>query len=396
MNKEHLHTIFEHNDCLTEEQLLAYTEYKLSNKERNLVERHTIDCKFCSDAIEGFEKVSNSSNSYLKLKSELTVRRTRNKKLLIPLISGIAAVILVALLIVDFPSNDNIKSAERKQTESTQEVYASDTSEVMVEEVRAKQDSVLLNTSDENLVTNENEFNQEKTTKTLKKETIKEEPLEFTFKNSSDDLEEEEEISEADDFEVTKTEQKKDPQLSKEKEEEDLRSDKLLVLDDEATKEIIVQDNAPAIVSEESINRASNKLRTNDSVRLQEEGLAVAASKTLNGEEKTKSATSRKKVKEAKALKESDANEEKTQLAGIANFLYTGKEYFKSKQYKNAIYNFEQISENNSDYHEAQLFLGKCYLELNQNEKAKTYLTKALNGGKDVKTEAEQLLKQLK
>lgn len=395
MNKEHLHTIFEHNDCLTEEQLLAYTENKLSNKERNLVERHTIDCKFCSDAIEGFEKVSNSSNSYLKLKSELPVRRTKNKKSLIPLISGITAVILVALLIVDFPSNDNIKSAERKQRETTQEVHASDTSEVMVEEVEAKQDSVLLNSSNENLVTKEKEFNQEKATKNLKNETIKEESLEFTFKDSSDDLEEEEEISEADDFEVTQTEQKKYQQLSKEK-EEDLRNDKLLDLDDEATEEIIVQDNAPAIVSEESMDRASNKLRANDSIRLQEEGLAIAASKALSSkEEKAKSVQKRKKAKEAVKLNESDAVEEKTQLAGIANFLYTGKEYFKSKQYENAIYNFEQISENNSDYHEAQLFLGKCYLELKQNEKAKTYLTKALEGSKDIKTEANQLLKKL-
>ena len=393
MNKEHLHTIFEHNDCLTEEQLLAYTENKLSNKERNLVERHKIDCKFCSDAVEGFEKVKNSSDSYLKLKSELTIQGNKNKKSLIPLISGIAAVILVALLIVNFPSKDNIKSAERKQTESTQEVHTSDTSEVMVEEVQVKQDSVILKSSDENSISNEKEFNQEPLTETSKNETLKEAPFKVTVKNETNDFEKEEELLEEGDFEATKTEQKIGQQLTLEK-EEDLDNNKLLDLEDEAPKEIIVQDNSPVIISEENIDRATNKLIANDSLRLQEEGLAVA-SKTLRKEEKAKSLTSRKKAKEAETLNETKAAEQKTQLTVMVNFLYTGKEYFKIKQYENAIYNFRQISEKNPDYHEAQLFLGKCYVELKQNEKAKIHLNKALEGSKDIKIKAEQLLKQL-
>ena len=56
MNKENLHTIFSNLECLSEERILAYCTNKLTNLERNEVERHTINCKFCSDALEGFEK----------------------------------------------------------------------------------------------------------------------------------------------------------------------------------------------------------------------------------------------------------------------------------------------------------------------------------------------------
>ena len=78
MNKQNLHTIFSNSECLSEKKLLAYCSNKLSNKERNEVEQHTLNCKFCSDALEGFEKKIHSENGYYSTKAEVLKKQKRN------------------------------------------------------------------------------------------------------------------------------------------------------------------------------------------------------------------------------------------------------------------------------------------------------------------------------
>ena len=51
MNKEQINTIFSTSECLTEQELLNYVNNNLTNVERNKVEQHTINCKFCSEAL---------------------------------------------------------------------------------------------------------------------------------------------------------------------------------------------------------------------------------------------------------------------------------------------------------------------------------------------------------
>lgn len=79
MNKENLHTIFKNSECLSEEKLIAYCNNELTNLERNEVERHTINCKFCSDALEGFEKKIHTEKGYYSAKSEI-LKKQKNKK----------------------------------------------------------------------------------------------------------------------------------------------------------------------------------------------------------------------------------------------------------------------------------------------------------------------------
>lgn len=45
---------FQDDGCLTEQMMLDYTNNKLTPHERHLVEKHTLDCEFCADALEGF------------------------------------------------------------------------------------------------------------------------------------------------------------------------------------------------------------------------------------------------------------------------------------------------------------------------------------------------------
>jgi len=57
------HTIFSQSECLSEEQMYAYIDNKLSAKEKHMVENHLADCELCSDALEGFMQMSDTSSA---------------------------------------------------------------------------------------------------------------------------------------------------------------------------------------------------------------------------------------------------------------------------------------------------------------------------------------------
>jgi uncharacterized small protein (DUF1192 family) len=60
--------IFQHSDCLTPEQLLAYAEDRTSSEERFVIEKHLVDCELCSDALEGLAVLSKTSNLQDRIK----------------------------------------------------------------------------------------------------------------------------------------------------------------------------------------------------------------------------------------------------------------------------------------------------------------------------------------
>jgi len=75
MNKELLRysDIFFKTDCLTFDQLVAYKAGKLTKKQNHYVECHLIDCEFCSEALEGVEKIKDIK------KSKATIKRVNRK-----------------------------------------------------------------------------------------------------------------------------------------------------------------------------------------------------------------------------------------------------------------------------------------------------------------------------
>lgn len=123
MNKENLNNIFQFTPCLQEQELLDYVNNRLSNSERNKVEHHALNCKFCTDAIEGFEAFNNiehySENKNAVLKKDKKVKR------LWPYIS-VAASILIVFTIVQLlePADNQINQdivAENKGKITTKE-----------------------------------------------------------------------------------------------------------------------------------------------------------------------------------------------------------------------------------------------------------------------------------
>lgn len=96
MKQNKQHTIFETTKCISEGILLNYVNNKLSNKDRNVVERHTINCNFCSDAIEGFETSGKGSDGYFDLRDNFNKNKS---KTILYYATAIAASIALVLLI---------------------------------------------------------------------------------------------------------------------------------------------------------------------------------------------------------------------------------------------------------------------------------------------------------
>ena len=120
MNKENLHTIFKNSECLSEEKLIAYCNNELTNLERNEVERHTINCKFCSDALEGFEKKIHTAKGYDTAKAAIHKKEKKNKSFIIT-ITGIAVACLAFVLLINEFDENQVEVAENKSERKKQQ-----------------------------------------------------------------------------------------------------------------------------------------------------------------------------------------------------------------------------------------------------------------------------------
>ncbi|MFI5164781.1 MAG: tol-pal system YbgF family protein, partial [Bacteroidia bacterium] len=55
------HKIFAHGKCISEDVLIAYANNTLNAKEKHAVEKHTLGCNMCADALEGIMMMKNPS-----------------------------------------------------------------------------------------------------------------------------------------------------------------------------------------------------------------------------------------------------------------------------------------------------------------------------------------------
>ncbi|MBP7244184.1 MAG: hypothetical protein KBA99_02640 [Bacteroidia bacterium] len=58
--------------CLSSQEMLDYTQGILSTQEQHRIEKHLLDCEFCSDALEGIQMMKNP-NSLLAIEEELNL-----------------------------------------------------------------------------------------------------------------------------------------------------------------------------------------------------------------------------------------------------------------------------------------------------------------------------------
>ena len=420
MNKENLHTIFKNSECLSEEKLLAYSTNKLTNLERNEVERHTINCKFCSDALEGFEKKIHSTKGYDSAKGAIH-KKDKKKKSLIITLTGIAAACLMFTLLINEQDQAQNEVAENKNERKKQQKQKPETS---------KSEPKLSNTNDLNHRKDLNDtvihIEQNGTSRWTSDSslTISPEFLSSNYKSEEskfdlieknnqnlvvEDVFEDEEVSysvsdEGDqltynwNIEINEA-NKPDEQISKSKSIEFKK-------ENEVNHFLVAEDKTSDKYFQDDLVEGEDQLKKDTSFYRSSLNYANLTEQSSNNVAETnKLPTGERKG----IIGLSDAYEVGYSFTDSISFSGTSldslgkhKEFdlglstYKKKSYAEAIRIFEKIKQDNTRYYEAQLYIGISHIRLGNNEKAKAYLQNALNGTNLVKSEAQKILSTLK
>lgn len=397
MNKSNLHNIFKPTECLSEGKLLRYVQNDLSNLERNEVEQHTINCKFCSEAIEGFETL-NSTDNFLKFKRSFNASKTPFLKYFV----GIAASILIVLLLV----NQNTLEKPEYKTENS----------VKSQKVQRK-DSSLVKEKDEVIVKNEvkkplpsKKKSQEKSKSKLlerkeiirksqeKEKEIQSEKMLYNF-DVKEDLKKDE--TRDDDIEIEEEGEPDVDQGGLYNASNNIHTDSLTVFRDESKKikeedsysennSMVEDDLDETLVSEKQRERAKKSMKNADKDGMGLNGIEISEEKATVSSAPVE--LKQDKVSEAKVKSDQKLNSRNT----IVNTpLRKGKELIKVKQYEKAITSLSKIDSTDSDYYESLYLKADCYVQLNKKTKAKKIYNRLIKIDNPFKKKAEIELKKL-
>lgn len=405
MSKEKLNRIFENSDCLSEQQLLDYHQNKLSNKERNRVERHSINCKFCSDALDGFELVNTTEINYLEAKNSIPKAHKSNH--LKTIFIGVAASLIVVLLIKNFIDFNKDMSAENKNqyddivTEEKEDnkVIAYDSVVEVVESSNMyTADSVADFPEQESKEFNLKENSLAHSASTPKPKQL-EEPNSYNWTNEIqvDELEEEQEEVIDEDVDAESIEFNA-PTLSIETKDINFKPDQTNE-GYEVTDQTTLKNKAVEI-DKETRKQEERAVQENEELAKKRNEIVKSAEETVIKKEfdSTGIILSEVQIRESKPKTNAQADnlialETKTT---VEFKIKDGITLYNQNNFKEAINYLSNVSEKNIDYPEAQLYIGKSYIALQKPIEAKPYLTKALNGSEIIKSEAQKLLNSIK
>ncbi len=424
MTKNKLHTIFSSSACISENVLLKYVNKELSNIQRNEVEQHNIDCKFCSDAIEGFETNKNSVSEFIKLKEDFSKKRSN----LIYYISAIAASILIVFMFnntskINNNSNtaSNFKSPEVKKHLSPKANF---------DTIKLNQE--LLHSIKEETITVERKqyFSKDKKANIKKPLTIKAEK-ESIPTTSKDDF--------TYSWSPVKEVQKEDKITEERKSEfEELKKDEkteIIIIDDNSNEisvgsykldvkssspqedEVEVEvENINRIETEKKINSNNNLATENnlhkdkvgqlkdefivdsyDSDKTPSEPIEVSSDEIEFESQNIQLADRKKKVNKNKERSTSSKILKEEISEKAPSPFYLGKQAYKSKDWNLAIQQLSDVKkETTKEYYEASYLIGKSYLELNKNDLAKKHFTISSHLNSEWKTKSDTELNKLK
>jgi|GEM_PF-4969656 len=104
MDNNNLYKIFNNTDCISTEVMIAYQENKLSEMEKNSVEKHLSSCNMCRDEFEGLALIpikSSISDTVLGLNSKVDNMLAKTNKR-IPFLMPINLLAAIILFIIGF------------------------------------------------------------------------------------------------------------------------------------------------------------------------------------------------------------------------------------------------------------------------------------------------------
>ncbi|HEU4719152.1 MAG TPA: zf-HC2 domain-containing protein [Bacteroidia bacterium] len=133
------------HECLNREKMFAYIDGQLSPADMHEVEAHLLDCPFCSDALEGLEKVKDRHRVPAAVPPLAENAPVKKRGRILPLfpfanvvygaVAGVLLVVgIITLVPLLFQNGDN---ASKKLAQNTSEKKNEDSSVVMAREDRA-------------------------------------------------------------------------------------------------------------------------------------------------------------------------------------------------------------------------------------------------------------------
>ena len=418
MNKENLHTIFKNSECLSEEKLIAYCNNELTNLERNEVERHTINCKFCSDALEGFEKKIHTAKGYDTAKAAIHKKEKKNKSFIIT-ITGIAVACLAfVLLINEFDENQaevaENKSERKKQQDPKPESYKlepklgdrndlnhrKDLNDTVI---HIEQNGASRCTSDSSLTTSPGFLSSNYKSEESKFDLIEKDNQNLVV----EDVFEDEEVSYSVSDEGNQLTYNLDIEINEvNKPEEQISKSIEFKKENEVNHFLVAEDKTSDKYFQDDLVEGEDQLKKDTSFYRSSLNYANLTEQSSNNVAETnKLPTGERKG----IIGLSDTYEGSYSFTDSISFSGTpldslgkhkefdlGLSTYKKKSYTEAIRIFEKIKQDNTRYYEAQLYIGISHIRLGNNEKAKAYLQNALNGTNLVKSEAQKILSTLK
>jgi len=343
MKQNKSQNIFNSTACISENVLLNYVNNTLTNTERNHVEQHTINCNFCTDAIEGFQSIQNSTDKYLGIKEHFN----RKKSNLVYYISAIAASILIIFMVKNTSEIVNSDVAENKtKPDSTLTTNFSPTETVNHDSAEPKEARIT------------NDVNRQD------KEPATESKLKF-------------EESEKNNYVGSKTK---------------TFTDTFVIVSNANSACLDTDDNTKNLAPTEILTQKTESL----DLSIKDEYTLNKTSTNLRSEKPEEISES----KEIKATKTAAVFPEKEistlNLNNEKSFYKQGKEAFDNQNWTTAIELLLKVDKNNLDrYYEANFLIGKSYLQLAKATLAKRHLKIASEPNSKWKSKSEIELNKL-
>ena len=383
VNKERLNRIFNTSDCLSEQELLDYTNNVLSNIERNKIEQHTINCQLCSEALEGFQ--NQQTKKYIQHKKEVfdTSNKSLNKLLIFAAVSA-AAIFFIFLLFKDLQEIHPELTAEH--TEENRESNNRIKNKTIIDtfEVSTAQPEKTIKKNDEIQLISDSINKSYQWT--IDEENIKLEGIELEKKEKHKalfNLNNKEKHT----LKIRENEDVKNSSLTSNKRKQKIdngRENKIPINSNKKDKKINLKadkvekkNKNPSNTSE--FEGLEESLDTYDDA-ISDESLdmeldTIQQNYSMNGKNKIIPEVSNLDYKPAKQ---------------------NGFQYFIQEKYEKSVTELLKIKKEDDRYFEAQLYIGKSYLKLKKKDKAKEYLKKALEGNNQIRDQAKKLIKTIK
>lgn len=381
------HHIFSETTCISKETMLKFINKQLSQKELHDVQKHLLDCDFCSEALEGMQHAKNPSILF-NIDHQIASRTQQKTTPLSRIILVAASLLLV--VVGSYYTVTNFNDVAVKESElAYEEPVATEQTE---EKLLNIQTPVTSSISSENKQETSNKNTNIQAQQNVESEQIQEFAMSDNMANGSS---------------ISQTYSSKERIATEVAEAEDAVADNVLFEEPavatkkDAEKEVDFDANKSLFSSDKKAEKPSkNKTRakttqvpspaayaTEDAELEKKEVQTVTDEEDSNRAENTSyTTTTTGGLTTASTVREE-------------NHLAEGKASYENKDYITAIHHFDIIlakPKTTNETYEAKWFKALCFIGLNDNTTAKKLLNELVQVNNPFSKKAEEKLKVLK